>query len=818
MPASSDASLSTAIPQFSFSFNSNAKMRTTRAVWLLLAVLVTLLHLICGVAAARNYNNNNIYINNNNVNRMPPMGQSQRGAMNMPPNRYQNQNQNPNQIHNNNNNNREHQYDVPKSREELRVRQIMATEMGNYMDPTLDPCEDFFNYACGNWAQYHTRQLRDGELGTAQQMVESSIVDKLGELLKLPITPQHHPNEYSSASAANVRKVVSFYDSCIAIEANAQERQQFMIKILQKHGGLRNLPISNYQSGYTWQRLLSELRKNYGLDILIGLSVDLNLEQMRGNSIYLGEPKLTIIPQEHCNTLSVQEAEVNSEIYNVIQQQVANNLHDWLEMETGEAARFAGDIIRFEFELCKRMHESDILPPPPDQQQPEQVPVYTARSRTGQDRLRQQSGNNSPYPRRSLADVDNQLGANTLSFKQFVESIVDGSHVDYVYLRSQSYLSHMVRTIKSNNHLTISGYILYVALSELNSPPEEEGMLRPQQCVRVMQRLFPQALGDMFQHHVRQNDAQNDIEQIFDDVIKAFEQQLKVEWMTENDRRAARTRLVQYHTQFPDYQGVDLSELRFDKDDDYWRKLEITLRFNAHQQLNSLRGNDFGQPDDGGLDAFEVRAGLMPRKHEILVGWGLLQSPYYSYYYPKALKYALLGQRLASALLYAFDDDGWNKYPQATSPWSEETMSGYRNVSECQRAQYSNYLTDEPNEFRNATRLRQIIAESSALNVAFNAYLSWLEQLDPKLKNLLSRETLPELNYTNTQLFFIYFAQTRCWAKLGEEPPPKGLPLMLHTPERWDVNGPLSNSEEFGREFGCALGSQMNSGNKCLVY
>ncbi|KAH8359835.1 hypothetical protein KR093_009080, partial [Drosophila rubida] len=717
------------------------------------------------------------------------------------------QNQHPSQRHNTNN---------AESREEQRVRQVMAREMGKFMDLSLDPCVDFYNYACGNWAQYHTRQLRDGELGTAQQLVEAGIVEKLQELLKLPLTPQHHPNEYSSASVANVRKVVSFYDACVAVEANARERHQFMLKVLQKHGGLRNVQNSNYQPNYHWLQMLSELRRNYGLDILIGLSVDLNLEQMRGNSIYLGEPRLTIIPPEHCNTLGVQEAEEHSEIYDVLQQQVASNLHDWFDMEQAEAERFAGDIVRFEFELCKRMHEREHLPPVDQQPPDQQPPVYAARSRTGQDRLRQH--NDAPYPRRSLAEVDSQVGGGALSFKRFVESIVEGGHVDYVYLRSQSYLSHLVRTVKANNHFTISGYILYVALLELNQPPEEQAMQRPQQCVRVMQRLFPQVLGDMFQHHVRQNDAQNDIEQIFDDVIKAFEQQLKVEWMTENDRRAARTRLVQYHTQFPDYQGVDLSQLRFQKDDDYWRRLEITLRYNALEQLNSLRGNDFSQPDEGGLDAFEVRAALVPRKHEILVGWGLLQSPYYSYYYPKALKYALLGQRLASALLLAFDDDGWNKYPQATSPWSDETMAGYRNVSECQRAQYSNYLTDEPSEFRNATRLRQIIAESSALNVAFNAYLSWLEQLDPKLKNLLSRETLPELNFTNTQLFFIYFAQTRCWAKLGEEPPPRGLPLMLHTPERWDVNGPLSNSEEFGREFGCPLGSLMNSGNKCLVY
>ncbi|XP_034485769.1 neprilysin-4 [Drosophila innubila] len=728
----------------------------------------------------------------------------------MPQGHRQHHNQNPNQNQNNIHKN-------VVSRDEHRARQIISRDMSKYMNLSVDPCMDFYEYACGNWAGFHTRQLREGELGTVQQLVESGIVDQLLNLLKLPLPPPNHPNEYSATGAANVRKVCSFYDTCVAVEANAEERRQFLMKILQENGGLRNVPKSNYQPNVSWLQTLANLRRNYGLDILIGLSVDLNLQQMRGNSIYLGEPRLTIIPVEHCNALATQQANFHEDVFEQLQQQVADNMNDWFEMETGEAARFAGDLIRFEFELCKRMREHQSLPATDQQQESAQPPVYPGRSRTGQDRLRQQPGGSSFYPRMTLTELTSKLG-NSLDFKSFVEGILEMNYVDYVYVRSQNYLEHVVRTAKANNHYTISGYILYLALLQLNQPPEEHAMLRPRQCVHVMQRLFPQVLGDMYQRKVHQYDAQHDIEEVFKDLVKAFDELLRVEWLNENDRRAARIRLGEYHTEFPNYQGIDLSELHFQNNDDYWRKLEITLKFNAREQFNSLRGNDFGQSAVAGLDAFEVRAALVPRKQTVLVGWGLLQTPYYNYFYPKALKYALLGHRLASALLMAFDNDGWNKHPQATATWSEQTIENYKNVSECQRAQYSNYLADDPSEFRNATRLREIIAEGGALNVAFKAYLNWLEQQDHKMTTLLSRETLPELNFTNTQLFFIYFAQTHCWAKPGEESPPEGMPLMQHTPQRWDVNGPLSNSEEFGREFGCALGSPMNSGNKCLIF
>lgn len=119
------------------------------------------------------------------------------------------------------------------------------------------------------------------------------------------------------------------------------------------------------------------------------------------------------------------------------------------------------------------------------------------------------------------------------------------------------------------------------------------------------------SFGEMFQRHVQRDNAKHDLDAVFNDVIKALEEQFHVEWMDENDRRAARTRLSQYRVSLPDYQSLDLTDLQFQKSEDYWRRLEIALKYRSHQQFEALRGNDFGQDADG-LDAFEVRAALSP--------------------------------------------------------------------------------------------------------------------------------------------------------------------------------------------------------------
>lgn len=33
------------------------------------------------------------------------------------------------------------------------IRKTQADIMLKYMDPSVDPCEDFYQYACGNWAE-----------------------------------------------------------------------------------------------------------------------------------------------------------------------------------------------------------------------------------------------------------------------------------------------------------------------------------------------------------------------------------------------------------------------------------------------------------------------------------------------------------------------------------------------------------------------------------------------------------------------------------------------------------------------------------------
>lgn len=76
---------------------------------------------------------------------------------------------------------------------------------------------------------------------------------------------------------------------------------------------------------------------------------------------------------------------------------------------------------------------------------------------------------------------------------------------------------------------------------------------------------------------------------------------------------------------------------------------------------------------------------------------------------------------------------------------------------------------------------------------------------------------LPGLNYTAQQMFWISAANTWC-SKYRPETLKIRITTGVHSPGEFRVLGPMSNMEQFARDFRCPIGSKMNPKNKCAVW
>ena len=121
------------------------------------------------------------------------------------------------------------------------------------------------------------------------------------------------------------------------------------------------------------------------------------------------------------------------------------------------------------------------------------------------------------------------------------------------------------------------------------------------------------------------------------------------------------------------------------------------------------------------------------------------------------------------------------------------------------------------------------IADNGGVHESFRAYKKSVDSLGPE-------PALPGLTqFTPEQMFFVSFSQVWCEiatpeSLLGQVGIAGYLQLASnkhvlvqvlgdpHSPGKFRVWGPLSNSPDFVREFQCPAGSNMNRDEKCSLW
>ncbi|XP_036323139.1 neprilysin-like [Rhagoletis pomonella] len=670
-----------------------------------------------------------------------------------------------------------------REREEQIIRNAKATEVLKYMDLSADPCNNFYDFACGKWPDQQP-QLQDGD---APISVQTQLIQRVRKdvqmLLDANTRSKGRPN-------LNERKIKEFYKSCLTVDRSSGLQQAFLMNFVKEYHGMPLLAGTNWNSNYDWVQVIARLRLNYGFDFLIGMDVENKGHSLPGRAIiYLTEPKTTLIPRHLCSAGSAVEADAREEISAQLQTEVSKDLQAWFSLKEHETERTAGDIVRFEFELCRFMREEESMPPPEDNKTERHV-----------------------YEGRNLAYLSKQFG-NIINFRKYLELSLNTTVASSeIIVQSERYFHHLARAARSNPKPTLTNYIMYRALAAINFPRNETSNPRAGYCAELVMRYFPKVIGEMYRNKYQRSEVRSDVEQLFGAIKEAMREALNVEGLPENAQNAFRNKLMLYDSLlFPVYKDVNLRDLPLEHTN-FWHKQDIAMKYKGYKERQRFYGGD-PEVDESIVEAPDVHMKLV--ENGILTGWGILQPPFYDYHYANSLKYALIGQHIARELVGAVIPDG---VEETEITRDELVMENFNNISECYRMQYSNYLHNIPNVYYNVTKLRELMTDSAGLNVAFKAYLAWLESVDPSNRPTLMRETLPGVDFTNTQLFFISFAQARCHARYMEEPPPTFLPLDTHTEELFDVNGVLANNVEFAREFGCAPGAEMNPDDKCMVY
>lgn len=197
--------------------------------------------------------------------------------------------------------------------------------------------------------------------------------------------------------------------------------------------------------------------------------------------------------------------------------------------------------------------------------------------------------------------------------------------------------------------------------------------------------------------------------------------------------------------------------------------------------------------------------------NKIIFPAGILQVPFYSREFPRAISYGGIGIVVAHEITHGFDSNGrkYNKNGDLKNWWSCSSNKAFEDKSKCFVDQYSSYEA-YGKKLNGLQTLGENIADNGAIKQAFEAYKEWVKRNGEEPQ-------LPAVNFTNEQLFFISAAQVDCGAAL-EPVALKKIEQATHTLEQWRVIGEMSNSKEFAKAFNCPLGSKMNPQKKCSIW
>ncbi|BFZ14205.1 hypothetical protein BsWGS_17244 [Bradybaena similaris] len=199
--------------------------------------------------------------------------------------------------------------------------------------------------------------------------------------------------------------------------------------------------------------------------------------------------------------------------------------------------------------------------------------------------------------------------------------------------------------------------------------------------------------------------------------------------------------------------------------------------------------------------------------HEMYFSHGLLQAPWFVDNAPMSLNYAGTGFVLGHELLHSVAPRGVFIHKNGTKDrWlGNATIPFFLRVIPMIR-QYDRYYY-KPAEMHvdGQTTVDENIADNGGMKLAYRVYRNYTSSRIPEeLK-------LPSVNFTNDQVFFLRAAQLWC-AKESKLDAQKTVLSDNHSPTKFRINGPFQNSHNFADAFGCQPGSPMNPVKKYEVW
>ncbi|OQS05811.1 endothelin-converting enzyme, metalloprotease family M13 [Thraustotheca clavata] len=647
----------------------------------------------------------------------------------------------------------------------------LPKEMTALMDLSADPCNDFYQYACGGWYKQVTIPADRATTDTSF----SVLGDKNDAVIRQILT-------------SNYPKVSDYYNSCMDIRTLTS---------------LGTTPIADdlksIRSSTSVKDLLhvaAQLSKK-GVLAFTQPTVYPDAKDATTNALYSAQAPSTL----------ARELYVNPQYWRVVQPAYKQYIVSLMSLAgksatVGTAA--AKTIIDFELQLAGvQLSKLELLEAKTSNYNPMSYCDASVKyPLTVGAQLREYG-----FSTDGCTNTSGKIILNDLDFFDRVESLVSKQSLDTLKTIFEFKVLHTNAPSLAPTFATANWKLFGKLIQGQSVEPSRE-----KKCTADIQTALGDLVSDYFVKSTFDSTSATRAEEMVLALEASFKQGIEnATWLDDETREKALTKLSKFvHLIGAPEKPETYASLSFNNKEYINNRNKINL-YDTTANL-ALVGTKVDR-HKWSSPASEVNAYYAPSVNSITFPAGILQAPFFSGKFDPAQNFGGIGMVIGHEITHGFDNSGRNYDGDGNVNdwWSDETSLEFNKKAKCIMDQYGAFQVKSEQtgqslgNVNGRLTLGETIADNGGLKTAYRAFHEYIKTKPSKFTD-----------ETGDKVFFLSFAQNWCSKNTDEY-----LNLILqdeHPPGKFRIYGAVQNNDAFAKTFKCPANTKMNSSKKCYLW
>jgi putative endopeptidase len=645
----------------------------------------------------------------------------------------------------------------------------------NALDRAIDPCVDFYHYACGTWIKENPLPSDRALYGRSTELSERNQAILRDTLEKSSVAGENR--------SANEQKIGDYYASCMDEDAIEKKGIAPLASELER--------VSAIKSNNGLPPLLAHFSL-VRVNAFFGFGVQQDAKDSTQQIAVVGQAGLGLPERDFYFRDDAKSVEIRRQYV-----QHAQKMFQLFGERPEEATVHAQTIMRIETALAKGSLDNVSRRDP-----------------------------NKVYHKMGLKEL--QALSPSFNWSHFTQEM-GLAQVSSLNVAEPDFIQAMQKLITDTSLADLKVYLRWAVMSAqpqylpkeiddevfdfynrtLNGQKEQQA--RWKRCVSAVDADLGEALGQAYVERAFGADSKERALAMVNALEKSLEADIvNVPWMTEATKRQALTKLHKITNKigYPD-KWRDYSTLNIVRGDAMGNSLRSN-QFESKRQLGKI-----GKPVDPGEWFYSpptVNAYYYPPQNNINFMAGILQPPFYEGGLDDAVNFGAIGVVIGHELTHGFDDQGrqYDAEGNLRDWWAADDEKAFKERTNCEVDEYDNFTVAGGEHVNGKLTLGENTADNGGLRVAFAALMNILASQPESARN-------PVDGFTPEQRFFLGFAQIWC-TNATEQAWRLQVQTNPHSPSEFRVNGSVSNFDQFQKAFACKAGQPMVRANACRVW